>query len=252
MLPPASKSGCNQPPRGHSVQMLECSRHLAQAYGPTFLEYSLMCEYLILKKQQLSGVYVMPSSGSALKWFGVLFIRQGLYQGGVFRFTLYIPDNYPDGDCPILVFEPPIFHPLINPETGELDVKRNFQKWRRNVNFLWQVLLCARRAFYKIETQMPLNHEAAALYEYELEQYKLEVAKSIAFCEQKLYERPATEDKHAFHFLPWDENVRDCVAHKLILEKVQPEETEDSNPGSAGLSWVNPGSLQIFSKAVSR
>ena len=34
-------------------------------------------------------------------WLGVLFIRQGLYQEGVFRFSLIIPDNYPDGDCPV-------------------------------------------------------------------------------------------------------------------------------------------------------
>ncbi len=29
-----------------------------------------------------------------------------------------------------LVFDPPVFHPVVNPETGELDVKRAFQKWR--------------------------------------------------------------------------------------------------------------------------
>ena len=31
----------------------------------------------------------------------MLFIRQGLYQEGVFKFTLTIPENYPDGDCPV-------------------------------------------------------------------------------------------------------------------------------------------------------
>lgn len=36
-----------------------------------------------------------------LVWFGVIFIRHGLYQDGVFKFTVYIPDNYPDGDCPV-------------------------------------------------------------------------------------------------------------------------------------------------------
>lgn len=36
-----------------------------------------------------------------LVWFGVIFIRSGLYQDGVFKFTIYIPDNYPDGDCPV-------------------------------------------------------------------------------------------------------------------------------------------------------
>ena len=34
-------------------------------------------------------------------WYGILFIRQGLYQEGVFRFKVTIPDNFPDGDCPV-------------------------------------------------------------------------------------------------------------------------------------------------------
>lgn len=38
---------------------------------------------------------------SCLVWFGVIFIRHGLYQDGVFKFTVYIPDNYPDGECPV-------------------------------------------------------------------------------------------------------------------------------------------------------
>lgn len=63
-----------------------------------------------------------------------------------------------------VVFETPVFHPLIDPETLELDIKRGFaNKWRRNVNHLWHVLLYVRRCFYKIETTHPLNPEAAVL-----------------------------------------------------------------------------------------
>lgn len=85
------------------------------------------CSTLVVK-QKLPGVYVQPSYRSALSkfkfnfenfnnyvvlilplektlslavWFGVIFIRHGLYQDGVFKFTVYIPDNYPDGDCPV-------------------------------------------------------------------------------------------------------------------------------------------------------
>ncbi|XP_037503876.1 AKT-interacting protein isoform X3 [Rhipicephalus sanguineus] len=187
-------------------------------------------------------------------WFGVLFIRQGLYQGGVFRFTLRIPENYPDGDCPDLVFESPIFHPLIDPVTGELDIKRSFLKWRKNVNFLWQVLLCARRAFYKIETQTPLNPEAATLYEQNLEQFKLKVAESLASCEQRLYESPATDDSHALHFLPWDSTVEERVSQRHILDKVlvgTAEETVEDSPSSVGLTWVKRGCMQVFSKTAS-
>ena len=32
-------------------------------------------------------------------------MRQGLFQEGVFRFKMFIPDNYPDGDCPVRVVD---------------------------------------------------------------------------------------------------------------------------------------------------
>lgn len=43
----------------------------------------------------------IPCVSLCLVWFGVIFIRHGLYQDGVFKFTVYIPDNYPDGGCPV-------------------------------------------------------------------------------------------------------------------------------------------------------
>nr|XP_042908824.1 AKT-interacting protein isoform X2 [Parasteatoda tepidariorum]XP_042908825.1 AKT-interacting protein isoform X2 [Parasteatoda tepidariorum] len=220
-----------------------------QAYDAFFLEYSLISEYLLLQKQLLSGVYVIPSAGSPLKWFGVIFIRQGLYQGGIFRFTLYVPDNYPDCDCPILVFDPPVFNPLINIETGELDVKRAFPKWRRNVNHLWQVVQYAKRIFYKIETESPSNMEAAELYEKDLELYKINSSESLRICNEKLYDKPCTDDPHAIYFTPWDHSVHDDFRKKLFTYKK--EEPDNQKSSSNGLSWMQPGSLQIFSKSSS-
>ncbi|KAB7501427.1 AKT-interacting protein [Armadillidium nasatum] len=134
------------------------------SYKPYFLEYTLLAEYNLLQKQRVAGVYVIPSANSPIVWFGVIFIRQGLYQGGIFRFALHIPENYPDGDVPSVFFETPVFHPLVDPETGELEVKKGFSnKWRRNVHHLWHVLLYLRRIFYKIETVNPLNPEAAGI-----------------------------------------------------------------------------------------
>ncbi|CAL1263416.1 unnamed protein product [Larinioides sclopetarius] len=220
----------------------------AQAYSAFFLEYSLISEYLLLQKQFLSGVYVIPSAGSPLKWFGVIFIRQGLYQGGVFRFTLYVPDNYPDCECPILVFDPPVFNPLINIETGELDVKRAFPKWRRNVNHLWQVIQYAKRIFFKIESELPVNAEAAELYVKDLELYKVKAAESISACNERLYEKPNTDDPHALHFTPWDSSVHEDFRKKLFAYKK--EEQDGSKNSQNGLSWMQPGSLQIFSKTL--
>ena len=102
-----------------------------------------MAEYNLLLKQKLPGIYCIPSANSSLLWFGVLFIRQGPYQEGVFRFIIniilkvpslfffplfrfqvMIPDNYPDGDVPKVMFESHVFHPCIDPNTHQLDVKQ--------------------------------------------------------------------------------------------------------------------------------
>ena len=63
------------------------------SYGSYFLEYSLMAEYNLLLKQKLPGIYCIPSANSSLLWFGVLFIRQGPYQEGVFRFVDIVSSN---------------------------------------------------------------------------------------------------------------------------------------------------------------
>jgi len=34
-------------------------------------------------------------------WNGVVFVRQGLYQDGVFRFNIEFAANFPDCDCPV-------------------------------------------------------------------------------------------------------------------------------------------------------
>ena len=88
-------------------------------------------------------------------------------------------------------FVPPVYHPLINFETGEVDVKQAFPSWRfdnmyqlyeyllkvanihvqcniacilrRTVNHLWQVLMFAKRLFYRIESSNAVNQEAAEL-----------------------------------------------------------------------------------------
>ena len=36
-----------------------------------------------------------------LVWNGVHFVSQGPYEGGVFRFAIFIPNTFPDGECPV-------------------------------------------------------------------------------------------------------------------------------------------------------
>ncbi|XP_057710261.1 AKT-interacting protein isoform X1 [Corythoichthys intestinalis] len=216
-------------------------------YGPFYLEYSLLAEFTLVIKQKLPGIYVQPSYKSALMWFGVIFIRHGLYQDGVFKFTVYIPDNYPDGDCPKLVFDMPVFHPLVDPVSGELDVKRAFTKWRRNHNHIWQVLMYARTIFYKINTSEPLNPEAAVLYEKDVQLFKSKVVDSVKLCNSRLFDQPKIDDPYAISFSPWNPAVHEEAKERMFTYKRRPEE-QHKGTQSSGLSWVKPGSTQPFSK----
>ncbi|KAK7170369.1 hypothetical protein R3I94_000557 [Phoxinus phoxinus] len=217
------------------------------SYGPFYLEYSLLAEFTLVIKQKLPGIYVQPSYRSALMWFGVIFIRHGLYQDGVFKFTVYIPDNYPDGDCPRVVFDTPVFHPLVDPVSGELDVRRAFTKWRRNHNHIWQVLMYARTIFYKINTMDPLNPEAAVLYEKDIQLYKSKVVDSVKLCNSHLFDQPKIDDPYAISFSPWNPAVHEEAKEKMFAHKRRPDDYNKGLPVS-GLSWVKPGSTQPFSK----
>ncbi|RVE74778.1 hypothetical protein OJAV_G00025670 [Oryzias javanicus] len=217
------------------------------SYGPFYLEYSLLAEFTLVIKQKLPGIYVQPSYKSALMWFGVIFIRHGLYQDGVFKFTVYIPDNYPDGHCPKLVFDNPVFHPLVDPVSGELDVRRAFTKWRRNHNHIWQVLMYARTVFYKINTAEPLNPEAAVLYEKDVQLFKSKVVDSVKLCNSHLFDQPKIDDPYAISFSPWNPAVHEEAKERMFAYKRRPEEQHKGMQVS-GLSWVKPGSTQPFSK----
>ena len=50
--------------------------------------------------------------------------RRNIYFMFFSRFQVVIPDNYPDGDVPKVVFENAVFHPSVDPNTHVLNVKQ--------------------------------------------------------------------------------------------------------------------------------
>lgn len=57
----------------------------------------ILIEYQKLAQDPVDGVYVMPSQENIREWHGVLFIREGpMFENGVFRFFLSLPDKYVD------------------------------------------------------------------------------------------------------------------------------------------------------------
>ncbi|XP_034416456.1 AKT-interacting protein isoform X1 [Cyclopterus lumpus] len=246
-LPPIPKNAAPITKPASTGTLAPSANGTHASYGPFYLEYSLLAEFTLVIKQKLPGIYVQPSYKSALMWFGVIFIRHGLYQDGVFKFTVYIPDNYPDGECPKLVFDIPVFHPLVDPVSGELDVRRAFTKWRRNHNHIWQVLMYARTIFYKINTTEPLNPEAAVLYEKDVQLFKSKVVDSVKLCNSHLFDQPKMDDPYAISFSPWNPAVHEEAKERMFTYKRRPDDHHKGTQVS-GLSWVKPGSMQPFSK----
>lgn len=236
------------PDRSQGQQGSEDAAPTPPTDRPFYQEYLLHAEFTLVVKQKLPGVHVQPSYQSELVWFGIIFIRHGMYHGGIFKFTMYIPDNYPDGDCPRLLFDIPVFHPLVDPSSGELDVKRAFAKWTPNRNHIWQVLMYARGVFYKISTKSPLNPNAAMIYEKFIQLFKRKAAECVKDCSARLFDPPKIEDEFAITFSRWDPFIRYDTRAKMLTQKKKRKEQHNKSVQVAGLSWVKPGSEQPLSK----
>ena len=230
---------------------------LDSTYGSFFQEHSIMAEFNHLKKTRLPGVYVIPSYFNPLVWFGVVFIRQGIYQDGVFRFQLDIPDNYPDGHCPSITFQPPVYHPFVDPASGKLDLARGFDSWRANVNHIWQILLYMRRIFYKFDTNNPVNGQAASLYDSDVGAYKRKVREYISSQNNNLYDEGTEEsdDTHAVKYKEWDKEIHEKCKEYFSTKFEDDTSVQDDDfkkPKLSGLSFLEPGTSTVFSRREPR
>ncbi|CAF3451870.1 unnamed protein product [Rotaria sp. Silwood1] len=218
------------------------------------LDYILQAEYNLLRKQIIPGIIVIPSGKSNLIWNGVHFISQGPYEGGVFRFLIIIPNTFPDNDSPQVLFTSSVYHPQINPHTGELDIKRYFPVWKRNGHHLWQVLRYIRRIFQKIETINAVNSEAAHLYEHDPGAFLLKVSECVNQSKDNLYIPDSTtaDDPHAIVFTSWNENLQKIREHLLAGTKVNQYligiALRPAFDNIHGLSWMKPGVYQILAR----
>lgn len=215
-------------------------------YAVYLQEYNILCEYSMLCTQDVKGAYVIPSAQSSLLWFGVQFVRQGLYQGAVFRFTITLPPNFPDGGCPKVNFQTKVFHPLVDPESGELCTTWGFPEWRKT-NRIWQLVQYITKVLSKPDTKMSqINQGAAILLENDCESFKERVKECVRESLDHVYDPPTTDDPHYITFSADTSDIPDSIKEDMFKLK------EDEEPKVLGLSWVQPGSLKPFSKPEPR
>lgn len=114
-------------------------------------EFLLVQENILLQNERITQLYVIQSEQDPFIWFGVLFVDAGIYMDSVIRFNMIIAESYPNCPCPRIVFDNIPYHPLVDPETGELDTKNAFSDWSSETHKLYQLLLFTKRVICQAE-----------------------------------------------------------------------------------------------------
>ncbi|ELR14320.1 Ubiquitinconjugating enzyme subfamily protein [Acanthamoeba castellanii str. Neff] len=211
---------------------LKIDTFVEEKYAPYLREYTVLIEYKQLPQHVPSGVFVLPSLQSLFEWHGVMFIRQGLYKKGVFKFVLSIPEAYPDA-APTLRFVTPVFHPLVSAQ-GEVDLTRAFPRWVAYRDQIWCVLAHVKKLFYHIQADNPLNADAAAKFlAADASEFEQSAVKCVEDSLKDVYINPTDS---SLRFAEWNQHFENL--RNYILEK------EDENEGI--ISWVSKGVSKII------
>ncbi|KAK9447155.1 uncharacterized protein V1518DRAFT_422341 [Limtongia smithiae] len=91
-------------------------------YNAAFLLQEILVESANIATACPSGIYVCPSLSTPRIWQGVIFLKKGPYAGGVFRFLIFFPDQYPYALPAIRMISTLTSHPLVNPLNNEFDL----------------------------------------------------------------------------------------------------------------------------------
>uniref|UniRef100_A0A0G4GM39 UBC core domain-containing protein n=1 Tax=Chromera velia CCMP2878 TaxID=1169474 RepID=A0A0G4GM39_9ALVE len=131
-------------------------------------KFRLEKEYKVLQEHIPRSMYILPAFNSMRVWFGVLFVRQGWYKDGIFHFRIQIPQEYPNA-APSIFFLTPVFHPLVDPSSGYLDLSVEFSEWKASEDYIIFTLAFLKKIFYRTEcfssSQNPKNPRAAELFQ---------------------------------------------------------------------------------------
>ncbi|KJE90680.1 fts-prov protein [Capsaspora owczarzaki ATCC 30864] len=202
MSGPAESSAAASAPAGNAPVL--------EAFAPYFRQYALLTEFKRFAAQYISGVLCVPSSKNSDVWDGVIFVRKGQYAGGIFKFYIHFPATYPMGtEPPRIVFQRPLFHPLVHPQSNELDVTRKFPTWRKNEDHIWDMLLYLKRCFYKIETDDPANPDAAALLLNDERMFQQRVDNCVSDSKMHVH----SKDESEIQFCDWKDEYDAELKH---------------------------------------
>lgn len=142
-----------------------------------------------------------------------------------------------------------MYHPLICPFTGTLDISHAFPQWRCGDDHIWQLLKYIQAIFIdpaSITMEKWQNSEAAELLTQNREEFLAKVKDCINANKEHLYDEPPTDDPHYITFEQYSEEIHGPVKQR-VREGKEPvlmtnaASSSSASSGSKGLSWVKEG-----------
>lgn len=182
----------------------------------------LETEFKLLRKFHLSGVIVLPHLSDIRIWDGTIFVRQGLYKGGIFKFRMTFPEDYP-ASAPKVYFTTTIYHPLINYKTGDLDLMYYFKKWEWGKHYAINCLKFIKNIFYLNDyycVETSYNPEAGYSYKKNYSEFRSRWIESVT---ESVREKFTNEEDSSLKFSEFTD------FHSKLLKnlKERPEKSEN-------------------------
>eukprot|EP01112_Ceratiomyxa_fruticulosa_P017137 TRINITY_DN5283_c0_g1_i1.p1 TRINITY_DN5283_c0_g1~~TRINITY_DN5283_c0_g1_i1.p1 ORF type:complete len:297 (+),score=48.15 TRINITY_DN5283_c0_g1_i1:750-1640(+) len=216
----SSSSSDNKNPTSSSSSVYNFDK---SKLSPYFLEYGLHVEYKYLKKHAPSGVYVLPSSDSILVWHGVIFVRAGYYRLGIFKFIINFPQDYPASVPNCRFATDGIFHPLISPVDGTIDLTYPFPNgWSEPRKHIWDALKYIKKIFVEFDNFPPpspshiLNQEAFHLLTTDKEKFMAKASESVQLSIDNSLVNP---EGSIIKFTEYNAAMHDPVRDTVLREK---------------------------------
>lgn len=174
-------------------------------------DYKVTIEYKHLKSHAPSGVYLVPSMTSLREFYGIIFVRRGLFTNGIFKFKLTLPPRYNDTDMwPQIVFSSLVYNPYVYEQTGELDVRSAYPKWDPSRHYLVTVLTYLKKIFYqKTFADAKANLVAKKCAQNFPQIYKMNVEKCVHDSQKNVY---VNQEGSTAKF------TEEAVAHRVLRD----------------------------------
>ncbi|KAG4103502.1 hypothetical protein H8356DRAFT_1645446 [Neocallimastix lanati (nom. inval.)] len=157
--------------------------------------HDILMELKNLNNLKCKNIYILQSN-DIYKWLGVIFVREGYYKGGIFKFNVIFSEERTRN--PVIQFITHIYHPLVNkygyfnPIYNEnIDIKHSVSK----LLFVLNDTLSNEKTFYEFKEEKISNKHSWDSFRNNLDFFKQLVSDCVknSISNDILYENFETE-----------------------------------------------------------